>query len=406
MNKYDIAIIGGGAAGSIAGIFSSKNKRVILIERNDKIGKKILATGNGRCNITNINTSYSKYYGATPKFIDIVLNKFNVKKTMSFFNGLGLILKEENEGRIFPRNNQAQSVVDAINHELNRRNVTIKTNSLVRKIAKSSTWEITLEDGEKIIADKLIVTTGGKAAYQFGSSGDGYFWLDKLGHHIIDTYPALVPIETKEIWVKLAQGIKIEGKIATILDNKQIFEKTGDILFTHYGISGPAAMAQARFIAPNINKNIKIHIDIFPDKSAHEIDEMLREIIDTSGKKSIKNCLSGAIPNNLSNLLLKNLNIDPDSKSAEISKINRKKIAETLKNIELTPLKLRSLKEAQVTSGGIDTKEINPDTMESKIIPNLYLAGEIIDVDGESGGYNLQWAWSSGYLAGTSATND
>ena len=404
MNKYDIAIIGAGAAGSMAAIFARRNnKSVILIERNDKIGKKILATGNGRCNLTNVNSNHSKYHGANWKFIDTVLNKFDAKKTMEFFSDLGLVLKEENEGRIFPRNNQAESVVDALSHELVKNNVTIKTNSLVRRITKNEDWEITLENGEKINANKLIVTTGGKAAYQFGSSGDGYFWLSKLGHNIVDTYPALVPVETKEKWVSLAQGIKVDGNVSTSIEGKKIFEKTGDILFTHYGISGPAVMAQARVVAPNINKNIKIHIDLFPDKSNYEVDEIIRKIIDSSGKKSIKNCLSGAIPNNLSNLILKNLGINPDAKSAEISKINRKKIADTLKNIELTPLKLRSLKEAQVTSGGVDTKEIDPETMESKIIPNLYLAGEIVDIDGESGGYNLQWAWSSGYLAGNSA---
>lgn len=405
MNKFDIAIIGAGAAGSMAAIQASQNrKQVILIERNDKIGKKILATGNGRCNLTNINTNPAKYHGADFDFISSILNQFNAQKTMEFFENLGIILKEENNGRIFPRNNQASTVVDGLEYELKRKKIVIKTNSLVRSIKKEDIWKIKLDSGNEIHARKLIITTGGKASHHLGSSGDGYFWVEKLGHKIVPTYPALTPIEIKEIWIQKAQGIKIEGKVAAKIDDKIVCEKTGDILFTHFGISGPAVMAQARVVAPNLGKNIKICIDLFPDITKNQLDKKIQKIFEANGAKSPKNCLAGIIADNLSAIIIDNLGFGAIKKSAEFSKLNRLKIVGALKNIVLTPTNVRPFKEAQVTSGGIDSREIDPATMQSKIIADLYFAGEIIDVDGDSGGFNLQWAWSSGYLAGKSAT--
>lgn len=406
MNKFHLAIIGGGAAGSMAAISAaSKNKSVILLERNDKIGKKILATGNGRCNLTNINAAADRYHGASPEFINSVLRKFDQRKTMSFFESLGIILKEEDNGRIFPRNNQASTIRDTLEYEIKRKNVCIKTNSLVRKIEKNIDWQILLENGQEIRAEKLIITTGGKAACQFGSSGDGYYWAEKLGHKINTTYPALVPIETEEKWVKDVQGTKVEGKVSVSLSNKIIGHKQEDILFTHFGLSGPAVMAQARLMAAKIGSDsLKIHLDLFPEISNKDLNEKIKKIFETSGAKFVKNCLGGAIPVNLAVVILRNISINPEKKVATISKVDREKIVVNLKNIELTPKKLLSFKEAQVTSGGVCADEINPETMESKIVPGLYFAGEIIDVDGDSGGFNLQWAWSSGHLAGISAS--
>jgi hypothetical protein len=405
MNKYDIAIIGAGAAGSMAAIWASKNgKSVVLIERNQQIGRKILATGNGRCNITNLKASSKNYFGAPSSFVDSVLKQFDPKDAIKYFESLGIILKEEDNSRIFPRNNQAESVVSALSEEITRSNIDLKLNSLARRIEKNDNWHVKLDSGEEIISEELIVTTGGKSSHQFGSSGDGYFWAEKLGHKIVPTFPALTPIEIKENWVKMAQGIKLEGRVSVILNDKEINSKTGDLIFTHFGVSGPAVMAQARFIAPLIGKNVKLHIDLYPDRDFKSLLTSLNSIIDVNGAKSIKNCLGGMIPNNLANLIIENLEINPDKKSAEISKIDREKIIKTLKNIELTPIQTRSFKESQVTRGGIDSAEINQETLESKIVAGLYFAGEIIDVDGESGGFNLQWAWSSGYVAGVSAS--
>lgn len=405
---YDVAIIGAGAAGIMAALSASKNsKSVILIEKNQIIGRKILATGNGRCNLTNSNTDVSRFHGAEPSFIGNVLSQFDQIKTMQYFESLGLILKEEDNGRIFPRTNQASTVVDALSHELNRQKVTVKTNCLVKEIKHDGTWKIRTEDNKEILAKKLILTTGGKAAHQLGSSGDGLFWIEKLGHTVTPIHAALVPIETVESWPKDIQGLKVEGTAHVVVDGKIIDQKHGDILFTHYGLSGPAIMGLSRTIAPLLEKSkVLIKIDAVPEEDNNSLDEKIKKIFSLNGVKSVKNALAGMVPANLVLAILKNLSINPDKKSAEISRSDRQIIVEALKSLTLTVSKTRPLKEAQVTSGGILSSEIDPETMRSKIIPDLYFAGEIIDVDGDSGGFNLQWAWSSGHLAGENTSRD
>ncbi|MEI6039817.1 MAG: NAD(P)/FAD-dependent oxidoreductase [Candidatus Berkelbacteria bacterium] len=404
---HDVAIIGGGASGMMAAIIAARqNKSVILIEKNAELGRKILATGNGRCNLTNKFIESSRYHGGHPKFIESVLAQFDQFETMNFFENLGLILKEENLGRIFPRSDQASSVVNALIHELETNHVEIILNNQARKIEKlSNIFHTTLANGQKIISHKLILSTGGQAAEHLGTSGDAYFWLKNFGHSTTDLYPALAPLETKETWVKEVQGLKIEAKITATVNNEKIYEKTGDALFTHFGVSGPAAMAQAGAIGQYLsNQEVKIHLDLFPEEQLPNLNIKFIKIIETSGAKQIKNVLAGIIPSNLSPLILDQLGINPDKKAAEISKDDRKKIVEKIKNIELTIVKTRPFREAQVTHGGAILDQINPKTLESKIVPGLYLTGELLDVDGDSGGFNLQWAWSSGYLAGQSCS--
>ncbi|MFA4996356.1 MAG: NAD(P)/FAD-dependent oxidoreductase [Patescibacteria group bacterium] len=402
---YDVAIIGAGAAGIMAALSASENsKSVILIEKNQIIGRKILATGNGRCNLTNQNVDASRFHGAEPSFIKNVLSQFDQVKTMRYFESLGLILKEEDNGRIFPRTNQASTIVEALGHELNRKKVTVRTNCLVKEIKHDSTWKIKTENGQEILAKKLILTTGGKAAHQLGSSGDGLFWIEKIGHTVTPIYAALVPIETIESWPKDIQGLKIEGTANVVVNEKTVDQKHGDILFTHYGLSGPAIMGLSRTIAPLLEKSkVMIKIDTIPEETNNSLDEKINKVFSINGVKSVKNALAGIVPTNLVLTILKNLSINPDKKAAEISRSDRQIIVETLKNLTLTVSKTRPLKEAQVTSGGILSSEIDSKTMKSRNIPDLYFAGEIVDVDGDSGGFNLQWAWSSGYVAGKSA---
>lgn len=404
---YNIAIVGGGASGMMAGLIASQNTdSIILIEKNPELGRKILATGNGRCNLTNKNTNKSYYHGGDSDFIEKVLNQFDQSKTMRFFEDLGLFLKEENLGRIFPRSDEASSVVEALRYELQKNHVEMVLGNQVRKLAQEGEthlFEILLQNNHKIYAKKLILTTGGQSAAHLGTTGDAYFWLKSLGHSITPLYPALTPLETAEIWPKELQGLKIEAKVTTTIDNKPIFKKTGDLLFTHFGVSGPAAMAQAGSFSPFLGKNeIKIHLDLFPNEDAKQIDQILQNFINGNGAKQIKNTLSGLIPSRLAPVLLSNLNINPDKKSAEVSKSDRISLSHYLKDIDLTITNTKSFKEAQVTHGGVNLDEVNATTLESKIVPNLYLAGEVLDVDGDSGGFNLQWAWSSGHLAGKS----
>lgn len=398
---FDVAIIGAGPAGIMAAIMGSKKSSVVLIEKNETVGRKILATGNGRCNLTNRFAEVGRYHSGNLEVVEAVLISFNQLETMKFFEGLGIVLKEEDNGRIFPRTNQAQTVVDALTHELHEKKVKVKTSSEVKNIAEEKDgFRIVLKNDEIIYSQKLILATGGKAAHHLGSSGDGLFWAKLLGHTVTPTYPALVPLETVETWPKEISGLRVEGKSTVTIDSEIISEKSGDILFTHFGLSAPAIMAHAGKLAPHLGKNVKIHLDLFPENSEKELDQMLAGVFEKTGKKILKNSLAGLIPNNLSPVILDLLGLSHEGKTAEVSKIDRLKIAKILKSLTLTVKGLRSFKEAQVTSGGVNLSEVNPQSLESNKVPGLYFAGEILDVNGDSGGFNLQWAWSSGHLAG------
>lgn len=401
MNTYDLAIIGAGPAGIMAAITASETQKVVLIEKNARLGRKILATGNGRCNITNRHTDVAHYHGGNTTFIKAVLGDFDQNETITFFTKLGVILKEEDRGRMFPMSNQAQTVVDALIDKLKENNVALQTSKNVSKIIlQNGSFKIVLSTNEQIITKKLIITTGGKSASHLGSTGDAYYWAEGLGHSTTEKYPALVPIETVETWPKKISGLRVEGRSYITMNGKIISEKNGDILFTHFGLSAPAIMAHASHIAEHINHNLLIHIDLFPNQTVAGLETILMDLFTNTGKKTIKNALSGLVPSNLSPIILELLEIDLDKKTAEISKENRGRIAQNLKNLTLTIKNLRSFKEAQVTHGGISLDQIDMKTLQSKIVPGLYFAGEVLDVDGDSGGFNLQWAWSSGHLAG------
>jgi predicted Rossmann fold flavoprotein len=264
MNKYDVAIVGAGPAGIMAAITAGRDgKSVVLLEKNDFVGRKILATGNGRCNVTNRNISVDRYHGAAKEFILPTLEKFDQFETMEFFESLGVVLKEEDKGRIFPRTNQAATIVEALKHALDSANVAVKTGVTIKSTDPNGRFLIKSENGGEFEADKLVLATGGKAAFQFGSSGDGIFWAQKLGHKTVPIFAALVPLETKEDWVKDVQGVKIEAKVTSRIDKKMAKETEGDVLFTHFGISGPAVMAHAGSISPFVgSKSVQIILDL------------------------------------------------------------------------------------------------------------------------------------------------
>jgi predicted Rossmann fold flavoprotein len=450
-NTFDVAVVGAGPAGILAAIFAARSGAdVIIIEKNDQIGRKILATGNGRCNITNKEVTASKYHGRDTSFVRPILLGFDQNTTIQFFTSVGVPLKEEDHGRIFPVSDRASDVVNALKKELQRLNVKVTTGFIVKSITPISlssptiptvlpaqvfdretditaqtesaviqrkkkpdswpptrndeSWEVTGEDGQLITADNLILTTGGKAAHQFGSSGDGLFWAAKLGHHIVPIHAALVPFEVEENIVKEIMGIKLPVLAHLITEEKKVASKEGDILFTHYGVSGPAAMGVAREVDPILltGKKCIISIDITPRLSENKLSELLIDLISKAGKKCINSVLLEILPKKLSPIILNLARVNPDTKAAEVSKKERQQIISTIKDFRLTIKKVRPLREAQVMAGGIDTREIAED-LSSKIIPNLYFAGEILDIDGDSGGFNLQWAWSSGKVAGEAA---
>ncbi|MHB1001181.1 MAG: BaiN/RdsA family NAD(P)/FAD-dependent oxidoreductase [Armatimonadota bacterium] len=407
MDKFDIAIIGAGSAGLMAAITASKSgKNTVLIERNPRIGRKLLATGNGRCNLTNRFITVDRFHGSTPAFIETVLNQFDQPATLKFFEGLGLLMKEEDNGRIFPRTNQASSVVEVMGLGLSESGTKVILDAQVTGIDQTAFWTITLSSGTSIKADKLIIATGGRAAHQLGSTGDGLYWAQKLGHSLTPIYPALVPIETVETWPKDVQGIRVEAGVRASCEGKTLGEKTGDLLFTSYGVSGLAVLALAGSVAPMLQKSIvQLHIDLFPEMSDEQLDQTILSIFQHHSRRTIKESLAGVLPGNMIPVILKTAQLKGTMQSGELSKLNRLSVVRTIKNLTLTVSKLRPLKEAQVTAGGIDAGEINPRTLESKLHKGLYFAGEVIDVDGDSGGFNLQWAWSSGYVAGKSAAS-
>jgi hypothetical protein len=409
MKPYDIAIIGAGPAGIMASLFAAKNgAKVVLIEKNDIIGRKILATGNGRCNLTNKFVNVTSYHGDNPSFVEPIFSQFGSGQTVAFFESLGVVIKEEDRGRIFPRTNQASTIVQALGHELSENMVTVMVRSIVKNIERDKLWQIDIEDNNQLLAKSLILTTGGKAAFQFGSSGDGLFWAKKLGHTIEPLYAALVPIETAESWPATIQGLKVEARIKAFYKDNLLAEKTGDLLFTHYGLSGPAVMSLSGNFADKADdkqNNVRLEIDFFPETGTRELHEKINSIFQSNGAKTALNNLRGMIAQNLLELILNNMSLNKDKKSAEFSNAEIGNIIKAFKSTVLHLKKLRPLKEAQVTRGGICLKEIENNTLESKKIQNLFFAGEIIDIDGDSGGFNLQWAWSSGYVAGSHASN-
>ena len=268
-------------------------------------------------------------------------------------------------------------------------------------VERSSIWSIGLADGRTVRAANLIIATGGRAAHQLGSTGDGLSWARKLGHSLTTTYAALVPIETVETWPGEMQGIKLDARVRAIVDSRQVAEGAGDLLFTSYGVSGPAVMAVAGAVAPLVrDAQVFLHIDLFPDMSADELDRTLTQLIEGGGAMPVRESLVGLLPKGMIDVILRLAGIDAPRQSNTIPTPAALGVSRVLKDLTLTVSKLRPFKEAQVTSGGVKTEEIDAGSCQSRIVESLHFAGEVMDVDGDSGGFNLQWAWSSGYVAG------
>lgn len=402
MNKRDVVIIGAGPAGIMAAITASQQgRRVMLVDRNPQIGRKLLSTGNGRCNLTNAELSIDRFHGASPDFIAAVLGQFDQNAAMDFFRSLGLLLKQEDNGRIFPRTNQASSVVEVLRQRLRANRVEVALDTQVKSIDRDSSWRIGLIDGRSFEAIDLIIATGGRAAHQLGSTGDGLFWARNLGHSLTPMFAALVPIETVETWPKEVAGVKIEVRLQGISKGGVIGESTGDLLFTSYGVSGTAAMALARPVAAALaNDPVSLNIDMFSDLTTSQLDSLLSDVLANAANTSLGEAMIGIMPSTLIEIVCKLAELHCAQKATQVTDKQRAQLTGVMKNLTLTVAKLRPYKEAQVTAGGVNCSEIDPQTMGSKLQKNLYFAGEIVDVDADSGGFNLQWAWSSGRVAG------
>ena len=399
--KTEIAVIGGGASGMIAAITARKSgKEVVVLERKDRILKKVLITGNGRCNITNVNANISNYFGKNISSVENILNSFNPQDTMDFFNGLGIICNEENRGKVYPLSGQASSVVDALRFEAERLGVRIETEFYVRKIEKDGfKFKIYSEDRKKIEADRVILAAGGQSYPELGSNGSGFELAKELGHSVTRLSPSIVQLKTEKHQVKGLQGIKTDVAVTAYGDNKKICTYDGELLFTDYGISGNVVF-NISFVMP-LYKNVEFEIDFMEKFDYNELYEMLKERKRILSHLTMENYFNGMINKKLGQFLSKVSGIEKLSKPVkDLNDSDIRKLCTVLKKYRVKILETTGFKNAQVTAGGVSLDEVNAETLESKIVKGLYFSGEVLDVYGECGGFNLQWAWASGYIAG------
>lgn len=402
-----VIVVGGGAAGMISAISAKKNgAEVTILERNSRVGKKILATGNGRCNYTNKFLDAKNYHGKNFKFVYSPLSQFGVEETISFFEKLGIVPAIEDGGKVFPLSFQASSILDVLRYELDNLGIETICNAFVKDIEnKGGKFLIKLEDGRRFNGDRIILATGGKAMPSTGSDGNGYNLAKKLGHNIVDIFPGLVQLKLEENFLKSINGVKVLGTAYLINKNKILREDRGDILFTDYGISGPPILQLSRKALELLNKGKEpiLKISILNNIDKNELEESLKIRFVYMPKKPIEIGLIGLINKRLIPVILKETKIDRLKNIANLSNEEIEKIAHILTDWRFEIKGSKSWSNAQVTAGGVDTREIESSTMESKLVEGLYFAGELVDIDGDCGGFNLQWAWSSGYIAGQNA---
>ncbi len=412
MNKETIAIIGGGSSGLMTAIttsqFLKQNKirdvEVIILERLDRVGKKLLATGNGRCNITNINASKKYYHGKNLDIVDKVLKIFTPNDTIKFFEKIGLLLNIESDGKVYPYTNQASSVLDILRMEANFLEVKELCNFEVKDIQKLNNKFIIKDKSNKIQeASKVVIATGGNATPNLGSNGSGYKLFKS--HTLVNIFPALVQLKSDTPCVKALNGIKINAIVSVIKDNKIKRKEEGEVLFTEYGLSGIVILQLSRLIG-EYNNSIKVSLDIMPDFSKNEIIDLLQKRASEQSFKTLDNFLVGMFNKRVGQMLLKTSNIMPLSRLANSLLCNEIiTLANNIKQWTFNITGTMGFNNAQVTAGGISTEEFNPYTLESKLISGLYATGEVLDIDGDCGGFNLQWSWSTGYIVGKSLGN-
>lgn len=389
-----------------AGRAGELGARVVLIEKNQDLGKKILATGGGRCNFTNVKydgRELAAEYGAGGKFLLSAFSHFPPKDVVEFFETFGVKSKIEDSGRVLPQSDRAADVLNALLKYLKNGKVEIISGVSVKNIIQGGKRisSLVLSNGEEIIADKYLIAVGGKSYPSLGSTGDGYNWLRKLGHRISPPVPGLAPILVKEPRIKNLEGVSLKSiKITAIDGGKKIGEADGDLIFTFNGISGPVALNLSGVVARHGGKDTVLEIDLQPEEDKKELAEKMQQLFEANGTKTIKNTLSKLLPAKIVEDILMLTKINSEKKSSLVSKIEKTAIVDAMKKYEWSYRAVAGFDYAMITVGGVDPKEIDQKKMKSKAVDNLYLAGEIIDLQGPSGGYNLQMCWSTGYLAG------
>lgn len=403
-----VVVIGGGPAGMMAGgTAGSRGLEVLLIEKNNTLGRKLLLTGKGRCNFTN-DTDLQGLINNIPvngRFLYSAFSKFSNKDVIKFFNNLGVKTKVERGGRVFPESDRAKDILDALERYLKSNNVKIIKGEVKRVLKDNSkVIGINLIDGRFIPSDSVIIATGGLSYPETGSTGDGYKFAKELGHSIIPPKPSLVPLEIEEPWVPKLQGLTLKNVSIKVIDQseREVYVDLGEMLFTHFGVSGPIILSASSHMR-DINKNrYRIIIDLKPGLTEEELDKRVQRDFTKYSRRYFINSLDDLLPKSLIPVVVELSGIPRDKYVNQISREERRRLVKLLKNLTVTVSRFRPIEEAIITSGGINVNEINPSTMESKIVKGLFFAGEVIDVDGYTGGFNLQIAFSTGYVAGIS----
>jgi predicted Rossmann fold flavoprotein len=410
-----IVVVGAGPAGMMAAIKAAENgASVVLLEKMKRAGKKMLITGKGRCNITNVAEipELIKNIPGNGKFLNSCIRAFDNEDVQYFFNGIEVPTKVERGGRVFPVSDKAADVVDAMVLQLHELGVKLYTDVKVSDILVQDNKAVGVktDDGQKFEAEAVIIATGGSSYPGTGSTGDGYKMADKIGHKVVTPLPALVPLELEEEWVKDLQGLSLKNvRVTLFADEKKIMDMFGEMLFTHFGVSGPIILSLSRKTAQLLEEGsfVELMIDLKPALTFEQLDARVLRDFEKYQRKEMKNALKDLLPGRLIPPVLDGAYIEPDRMVNSITKEERHRLVNVLKGLLVTVTKTRPIAEAIVTAGGVDVKEINPKTMESKLIKNLYFAGEVVDVDAYTGGYNLQAAFSMGAAAGNwSVWND
>ncbi len=402
-----VIVIGGGPAGIMAaGIAAGRGRDVVLLEKNSKLGKKLLISGKGRCNITN-DTDVEGLIENTPgngNFLYSAFYTFSNQDLIDFFNQKGLRTKVERGGRVFPESDSSRDVLNTLMDFLKSNGVKINTEATVTEILvqDNKVTGVRLSDGSIIEAESVILAVGGMSYPGTGSTGDGYDMVRKLGHTVTPLKPSLVPLITQEEWVKDLQGLSLKNVSVSFRNRngKEIYNDFGEMIFTHFGVSGPVILSASRHLLSYDFKNIEMSLDLKPALTLEKLDERVQRDFDKYSRKQYKNSLDDLLPQKFIPVIIELSEINPEKPVHQITKEERKRLVTLLKSLKITVIGARPIKEAIVTAGGVKTSEINPSTMESKKIGGLFMAGEVIDVDAYTGGFNLTIAFSTGYLAG------
>ena len=410
----NVIVVGGGAAGMMAAIFAARNgQNVTLLEKNEKLGKKIFITGKGRCNITNASEIEDLFSAviSNPKFLYSGFYSFTNDQVIHFFEELGVATKIERGNRVFPVSDHSSDVIAALAREMQHLKVKVQLHCEVKELLINNEREIKgvrLANGKKMTADAVVVATGGISYPSTGSTGDGYRFARNCGHKVTELFPSLVPMEVKEWYAKELQGLSLENIEIHITDGKKkLYDEFGEMLFTHYGVTGPVILSASSIVGKTLEKKeLVLHIDLKPALTEEQLDKRLLREFEANHNKQFKNAIDSLLPAKLRPVIIELSGIEEEKKVHEITKEERLNLLRLIKDFHMTLTGLRGYNEAIITKGGISVKEIDPGTMESKLIKNLYFAGEVLDLDAVTGGYNLQIAWSTGYLAGISAGQD